>query len=93
MRKGAKLTYFWKVEGGTFNHDIPWRWTGRQPDVVLEGPRRARGRGRTNSAFDGNHGWFLRNRGFAPVTVKLTAWGDFGSLKQVADRRLPQLPK
>jgi NAD(P)-dependent dehydrogenase (short-subunit alcohol dehydrogenase family) len=34
------------------------------------------------AAFDGNHGWFWRNRGSAPVTVKLTASGEFGTLKQ-----------
>ena len=32
------------------------------------------------AAFDGKHGWFWRNRGSAPVTVKVTATGEFGSL-------------
>jgi hypothetical protein len=81
MKKGSKATYSWKVEGGTVNHDT--HGDGAGGEVSYKKGRGVAGdEGIITAAFDGNHGWFWRNRGSAPVTVKLTASGDFGSLKQ-----------
>jgi hypothetical protein len=82
MRKGARLTYSWKVDGGTVNHDT--HGDGPGGEISYSKGRSVPGdEGEITAAFDGNHGWFWRNRGSAPVTVKLTASGDFGSLKQM----------
>jgi hypothetical protein len=35
------------------------------------------------AAFEGNHGWFWRNRGSKSVTVRLTTSGEYGALKRV----------
>jgi hypothetical protein len=79
MRKGAKATYSWKVEGGAVNHDTHGEGAGGEISY-----KKARGvagdEGSIVAAFDGKHGWFWRNRGTAPVTVKVTAIGEFGSL-------------
>ena len=81
MKKGAKITYAWKVAGGTVNHDT--HGAGPGGEVSYSKGRSVPGdEGELTAAFDGNHGWFWRNRGSAPVTVTLTASGDFGSLKQ-----------
>ncbi|WP_201842132.1 transmembrane anchor protein [Microvirga zambiensis] len=81
MRKGAKVTYVWKVESGTVNHDTHGEGSGNQ--ISYSKGRGVPGdQGELTAAFDGNHGWFWRNRGSAPVTVTLTASGDFGSLKR-----------
>jgi hypothetical protein len=82
MKKGAKLTYSWKVEGGTVNHDTHGDGPGGNETSYSKGRSVPGDEGELTAAFDGNHGWFWRNRGSAPVTVKLTASGDFGSLKQ-----------
>ena len=82
MKKGAKLTYSWKVEGGTVNHDTHGDGLGGNETSYSKGRGVPGDEGELTAAFDGNHGWFWRNRGSAPVTVKLTASGDFGSLKQ-----------
>ncbi|MBB3019468.1 hypothetical protein FHR70_002533 [Microvirga lupini] len=83
MRKGAKLTYSWKVEGGTVNHDTHGDGPGGNETSYSKGRGVPGDEGELTAALDGNHGWFWRNRGSAPVTVKLTASGDFGSLKHV----------
>jgi len=82
MRKGAKLTYSWKVEGGTVNQDTHGDGPGGNETSYSKGRGMPADEGELTAAFDGNHGWFWRNRGSAPVTVRLTASGDFGSLKQ-----------
>ena len=79
MKKGAKATYSWTVEGGTVNHDTHGDGSGNQ--ISYSKGRGVPGdKGELVAAFDGNHGWFWRNRGSTPVTVKLTASGSFGSL-------------
>jgi hypothetical protein len=80
MKKGAKATYSWKVEGGTVNHDT--HGDGADGEMSYSKGRGLAGDDGT-AAFGGNHGWFWRNRGTAPVIVKVTASGDFGSLKRV----------
>jgi hypothetical protein len=82
MKKGAKLTYSWKVEGGTVNHDTHGAGPGGKEVSYSKGRGVPGDEGELTAGFDGGHGWFWRNRGSAPVTVKLTASGDFGSLKQ-----------
>jgi hypothetical protein len=81
MKQGAKLTYSWKVEGGTVNHDTHGAGAGGKEVSYSKGRGVPGDEGEITAGFDGGHGWFWRNRGSAPVTVKLTASGDFGSLK------------
>ncbi|RCS23051.1 transmembrane anchor protein, partial [Phyllobacterium salinisoli] len=33
------------------------------------------------AGFDGNHGWFCRNRGKADVTITLRTNGDYAEIK------------
>jgi hypothetical protein len=82
MKQGAKLTYSWKVEGGTVNHDTHGAGPGGKEVSYSKGRSVPGDEGEITAGFDGGHGWFWRNRGSAPVTVNLTATGDFGSLKQ-----------
>jgi hypothetical protein len=83
MKQGAKLTYSWKVEGGTVNHDTHGAGPGGKEVSYSKGRGVPGDEGEITAGFDGGHGWFWRNRGSAPVTVKLTASGDFGSLKHM----------
>jgi hypothetical protein len=83
MRKGARLTYAWTVDGGTVNHDTHGDGGGSSEISYSKGRSVSGDKGELVAAFDGNHGWFWRNRGASPVTVKLMANGEFGSLKHV----------
>jgi hypothetical protein len=84
MKKGAKLTYSWTVEGGTVNHDTHGSPSaGGAEQSYTKGRGVAGDKGVLTAAFDGDHGWFWRNRGSKDVTVKLTATGVFDELKRV----------
>jgi hypothetical protein len=82
MKKGAKVTYAWTVEGGKVNHDTHGDG-GNAEHSYSKGRGVSGDKGEFTAVFDGNHGWFWRNRGTSPVTVKLTASGDFGALKHM----------
>ncbi|CAA9306641.1 MAG: putative (L31491) ORF2; putative [Plasmid pTOM9] [uncultured Microvirga sp.] len=84
MMKGAKLNYSWAVEGGTVNHDTHGSPSaGGAEQSYTKGRGVAGDKGVLTAAFDGDHGWFWRNRGSKDVTVKLTATGAFNELKKV----------
>jgi hypothetical protein len=85
MLKGATVHYAWKTDGGLVNHD-----THGEPD---NGPANTFHRykkekdvtgnsGEFTAVFDGNHGWFWRNRSDKPVTITLTASGAYASIKK-----------
>ena len=85
MRKGAKANFAWKAEGGVVNfdthgepHDAP-----NKTHSYEKGRGAASGKGVLEAAFDGNHGWFWRNRGDENVTVTLTTSGDYTNLKRM----------
>ena len=85
MRKGAKADFAWKAEGGVVNFDIH----GEPHDAPNKTHSYEKGRGVASdkgvleAAFDGNHGWFWRNRGKGDVTVTLTTSGDYTNLKRM----------
>lgn len=85
MRVGARATYAWKVDGGTVNHDTH----GEPANAPNSTHSYGKGRGVTSdegvlqAAFDGNHGWFWRNRGSQPVKVNLRTNGDYAAIKRV----------
>ncbi|WP_207459316.1 transmembrane anchor protein [Azospirillum sp. SYSU D00513] len=85
MKKGAKTSFAWTAEGGVVNFDTH----GEPSDApnkthsYNKGRGAAKDEGEITAAFDGNHGWFWRNRGSQPVTIKLRASGDYSSFKRV----------
>jgi hypothetical protein len=85
MKKGAKATYAWTVEGGTVNHDTHGEPFGK-PDAThsyRKGRSVSGDKGVLTAAFDGNHGWYWRNRGSKSVKVRLTTSGEYGMLKRI----------
>lgn len=86
MAKGASVRYEWKTDGGLVNHD-----THGDP---LNGPANTFHRykkekqvsgnsGEFEAAFDGNHGWFWRNRSDKQVTIILKTHGAYSSIKRM----------
>jgi hypothetical protein len=84
MRKGAQATYSWKTQGGVVNHDThgePYN-APNKTHSYSKGRGIASDQGTLQAAFDGNHGWFWRNRGDGNVTVTLNTSGDYENLKR-----------
>lgn len=84
MKKSGKATYAWTVEGGTVNHDTHGEPHGKPDGTVsyAKGRSVSSDKGVLTAAFDGNHGWFWRNRGSKDVTVKLSTSGEYNGLNR-----------
>ena len=81
MKKGAVARFAWVAEGGAVNFDL--HGDGGGESISYEKGRGVPGaEGELTAAFDGEHGWFWRNRTGAPVTVTLRATGDYAEVKR-----------
>lgn len=86
MDQGDKVYYYWYVNDGSVNFD-----THGDPLTPRPGFYHGYGKGRSvtedkgvlEAAFDGNHGWFWRNRSQKSVIVTLRVEGGYASIKQV----------
>lgn len=82
MIKGAKANYAWTANGSKVNFDT--HGDGGGESISYE-----KGRGATEdagvleAAFDGNHGWFWRNRTSEPVTVTIKTDGAYSDIKRM----------
>ncbi|WP_318656760.1 MULTISPECIES: transmembrane anchor protein [Rhizobium] len=82
MTKGAKANYAWTANGGKVNFDT--HGDGGGENISYEKGRGvAEDSGVIEAAFDGNHGWFWRNRTSAPVTLTLKTGGAYTDIKQM----------
>lgn len=83
MKEGQKVEYQMIVEGGRVNFDLHGHGGGNS--VTYE-----KGRGSTGDAgeivasFDGEHGWFWRNRDSSDVTVTVQVRGDYAEFKDAS---------
>lgn len=79
MKKGAKATYEWTATGGRINYDL-------HAHAGSENARYKRGRGKDSDSgsftakFDGDHGWFFRNRDSKEVKVVMKFKGDYSAI-------------
>ena len=83
MRKGDHFVFGWTAENGKVNFDMH----GEPPNAgndeftsFWKGREQADGHGIFTAPFDGTHGWFWRNRGHAPVTVRVKVSGFYERL-------------
>lgn len=82
MLKGAKANYSWTANGSKVNFDT--HGDGGGESISYEKGRGvAEDSGVLEAAFDGNHGWFWRNRTGDPVTVTLKTDGAYSDIKRV----------
>jgi hypothetical protein len=81
MAEGAVAQYDWVVTGGAVNYDT--HGDGGGNSISYEKGRAVEAdAGDLTAAFAGNHGWFWRNRGDAPVSVTLRVAGDYTEVKR-----------
>lgn len=82
MIKGAVTSYTWTANGSKVNFDT--HGDGGGENISYEKGRGvAEDSGTLTAAFDGNHGWFWRNRTNAPVTVTLKTDGAYSDIKRM----------
>ena len=83
MAAGEVATFDWDADGAGVNYSQHGD-DGAEQEVRFEEGRAALGQDGTMTApFAGNHGWFWRNRGDAPVTVTLRVSGGYSELIEV----------
>jgi hypothetical protein len=85
MVKGARVEYTWATDGGLVNHDT-------HGETAVGGAKGAHryskavqvnsDKGEIVAAFDGEHGWFWRNRSGKDVTITLKVSGQYKEIKQ-----------
>tara|TARA_R110002096_G_scaffold327314_1_gene521419 strand:- start:45431 stop:46147 length:717 start_codon:yes stop_codon:yes gene_type:complete len=84
MNKGSKVQYVWWTDGGDANFDV------HADSKVLnieyhnyEKGSKQRSEGTIEAAFDGNHGWFWRNRTDKAMTITLETNGEYTAIKEL----------
>lgn len=84
MKKGAKVRFSWRAEGGTVNFDMHGTpGAGAKETSYKKGRGVATEEGVLEAAFDGGHGWFWRNRSQGTVTIILKTNGDYTEIKKM----------
>ena len=78
------MQFDWMVEGGVVNYDMHGTPRGGGKETSYKTERGvAKQSGTLTAGFDGSHGWFWRNRGTQPVTIKLKVEGAYSELKKM----------
>lgn len=83
MEEGQKVEYRMLVEGGRVNFDLHGHGGGKS--VTYEKGRGSTGdEGEIVAAFDGEHGWFWRNRDSSDATVTVQVRGEYTEFKDAS---------
>lgn len=83
MTKGQTAEYRMLVEGGRVNFDLHGHGGGNS--VTYEKGRGSTGdEGEIVADFDGEHGWFWRNRDSSEVTVTVQVRGEYAEFKDAS---------
>lgn len=83
MQEGARASFVWTSTGGVVNVDTHGDAPGQSASYE-KGRGIASNEGIIEAAFDGNHGWFWRNRGTDNVTITLRTNGDYAEIKRIS---------
>lgn len=81
MKAGAQANYSWTANGAIVNYDTHGNGDGRSISYE-KGRGVPTDEGVLEAAFEGNHGWFWRNRTKSDVTVTVKTSGDYSELKR-----------
>lgn len=81
MKKGAQANFAWASEGGPVNFDTHGDGAGDLKISYEKGRGVQSDEGTITAEFDGNHGWFWRNRNKETVTLTLKTAGDYSAIK------------
>jgi hypothetical protein len=79
MDNGDQALYDWTSTGGKINFDLHAHGSG-QSTTYEKGRGAIKGNGTINAEFEGEHGWFWRNRDKSAVTLILKLNGDYSEI-------------
>ncbi|OED38555.1 transmembrane anchor protein [Chromatiales bacterium (ex Bugula neritina AB1)] len=79
MGNGDQALYDWTSTGGKINFDLHAHGSG-QSITYEKGRGATKGNGTIKAEFQGEHGWFWRNRDKSAVTLMLKLKGDYGKI-------------
>lgn len=83
MKVGDRMMFTWNAEGGGVSFDMHGEALNAGKDEFtsyLKGRDEAAGHGSFQAPFAGTHGWYWRNRGAEPVTVRVKTAGYYEKL-------------
>jgi hypothetical protein len=84
LEKGKSVNYVWWTNGGKANFDV--HGDSKQLDIDYHGYGKGseqRKEGVIVAAFNGDHGWFWRNRTPETITVTLQTSGEYTDIKHM----------
>lgn len=81
MIEGAEAEFQWSANGGLLNYDTHGNGPGNSISYE-EGRGAPEDNGVLIAAFDGDHGWFFRNRTDTDVRLTLKTRGDYSEFKR-----------
>lgn len=85
MKKDQKAEFRWKADGAEVTYNLHGEGPNA-PSGKAHTYKRGASKGETGeivAVFDGVHGWSWRNTSESPVTITVTAWGQFSELKRM----------
>lgn len=82
MKRGAKATYVWSADGGRVNSDLHGEGVSQMVSYAKQRGV-ASDEGTITAKFDGDHGWYWRNRSDGPVIIVVKATGDYAVMKRM----------
>lgn len=85
MRAGAKVAYGWSTTGGVVNFNAHADPDSRMPEGshrYKSGQQTPEDTGTFEAVFDGQHGWYWKNRSGAVVKLTLRTEGEYHALKR-----------
>jgi hypothetical protein len=83
MQVGERLVFTWTSEGGGVSFDMHGEALNAAKDEFTsywKGRNESSGHGAFQAPFAGTHGWYWRNRGSSPVTVRVKTSGYYEKL-------------
>lgn len=81
MTKGSSVTFAWQTDGGIANFDMHADSKKHQIKYHnYEKGKLEKSEGTLEAAFDGNHGWFWRNRTTSPLKITLDVFGSYSDV-------------
>lgn len=82
MQKNSSVDFNWSSNAAPPFYDLH----GDSKDIsyhIYEKGTAASKQGSLVAAFDGNHGWYWKNRSNTPITITLTATGSYQDIKEM----------
>ncbi|MAO23348.1 MAG: transmembrane anchor protein [Phycisphaerae bacterium] len=82
MRKGATVEFTWSTDAGPSFYDLHGDSKEINYHIYEKGTETSK-QGTLVASFDGNHGWYWKNRSAAPITITLKTNGDYQDIKEM----------